>query len=132
MQLAPGATQRFGGENSSFQLPTSSFPQCPPSASPPRSARSGRSSVIHRERNSSRTSGQSGAPAETSWERVATWYDGWVGDRGSAYHRQLAIPATLDLLQPQPGEEVLDVGGGQGVATVLERPADADSTVGGK
>jgi ubiquinone/menaquinone biosynthesis C-methylase UbiE len=57
----------------------------------------------------------SGAPAETSWERVATWYDGWVGDRGSAYHRELVIPAVLDLLQPQPGEAVLDVGGGQGV-----------------
>lgn len=52
---------------------------------------------------------------DTSWERVATWYDGWVGDRGSAYHRELAIPAVLDLLQPQPGEEILDVGGGQGV-----------------
>jgi ubiquinone/menaquinone biosynthesis C-methylase UbiE len=52
---------------------------------------------------------------ETSWERVATWYDGWVGDRGSAYHQQLAIPALLDLLDPRAGEEILDVGGGQGV-----------------
>jgi len=58
---------------------------------------------------------RSAAPRETSWERVATWYDGWVGDRGSAYHRELAIPAVLDLLRPQPGEEILDVGGGQGV-----------------
>jgi SAM-dependent methyltransferase len=55
------------------------------------------------------------ASRETSWERVATWYDGWVGDRGSTYHRELAIPAVLDLLLPQPGEEILDVGGGQGV-----------------
>lgn len=54
-------------------------------------------------------------PAETSWERVATWYDGWVGDRGSSYHQQLAIPAVLALLRPQPGERILDVGGGQGV-----------------
>ena len=46
---------------------------------------------------------------------MATWYDGWVGDRGSAYHRELAIPAVLDLLQPSPGESILDVGGGQGV-----------------
>jgi SAM-dependent methyltransferase len=56
-----------------------------------------------------------GAARETSWDRVATWYDGWVGDHGSAYHRQLAIPAVLDLLQPQPDEAILDVGGGQGV-----------------
>ncbi len=54
-------------------------------------------------------------PAETSWERVATWYDGWVGDHGSTYHQQLAIPAVLDLLQAQRGETILDVGGGQGV-----------------
>jgi ubiquinone/menaquinone biosynthesis C-methylase UbiE len=53
--------------------------------------------------------------AETSWERVATWYDGWVGDRGSTYHQQIAIPAVLELLDPQPGDEILDVGGGQGV-----------------
>lgn len=55
------------------------------------------------------------SPEETSWDRVATWYDGWVGDRGSAYHRQLAIPATLELLRPARGESILDVGGGQGV-----------------
>lgn len=52
---------------------------------------------------------------DTSWEPVASWYDGWVGDRGSDYHRALAIPAVLELLEPQAGEEILDVGGGQGV-----------------
>lgn len=68
-------------------------------------------------------------PAETSWERVATWYDGWVGDQGSAYHRQLAIPATLDLLQPQPGERILDVGGGQGVLAPYLVEAGSHPTV---
>jgi SAM-dependent methyltransferase len=68
-------------------------------------------------------------PTETSWERVATWYDGWVGDRGSAYHRQLAIPATLDLLNPQPGEEILDIGGGQGVLAPYLVEAGASITV---
>ena len=66
---------------------------------------------------------------ETSWERVATWYDGWVGDRGSAYHRELAIPAVLDLLQPQPGEAILDVGGGQGVLAPYLVEAGASVTV---
>jgi ubiquinone/menaquinone biosynthesis C-methylase UbiE len=69
------------------------------------------------------------APRETSWERVATWYDGWVGDRGSAYHRELAIPAVLDLLQPQPGETILDVGGGQGVMAESIVEAHASITV---
>ncbi len=55
------------------------------------------------------------AAASTSWDRVATWYDGWVGDKGSAYHRGRAIPAVLDLLHPTAGEEILDIGAGQGV-----------------
>jgi ubiquinone/menaquinone biosynthesis C-methylase UbiE len=66
---------------------------------------------------------------ETSWERVATWYDGWVGDRGSQYHQQLAIPAVLDLLEPQRGEEILDVGGGQGVLAPYLVEAGARVTV---
>ena len=70
-----------------------------------------------------------GGPAETSWERVATWYDGWVGDRGSAYHRQLAIPAVLELLAARPGERVLDVGGGQGVLAPALVEAGAEVTV---
>jgi ubiquinone/menaquinone biosynthesis C-methylase UbiE len=69
------------------------------------------------------------ATGETSWERVATWYDGWVGDRGSAYHRELAIPALLDLLDPQEGERILDVGGGQGVLAPALVEAGASVTV---
>jgi ubiquinone/menaquinone biosynthesis C-methylase UbiE len=68
-------------------------------------------------------------PSEPSWARVATWYDGWVGDRGSAYHRQLAIPAVMDLLQPHPGEDVLDIGGGQGVLAPYLVDAGASVTV---
>lgn len=75
----------------------------------------------------SRTS--SGAPRETSWDQVATWYDGWVGDRGSEYHRELAIPATMDLLRPQRGEAILDLGGGQGVLAPHLADAGAKVTV---
>ncbi len=66
---------------------------------------------------------------ETSWEHVATWYDGWVGDHGSIYHRELAIPAVLDLLRPVQGESVLDVGGGQGVLAPYLVEAGARVTV---
>jgi SAM-dependent methyltransferase len=52
---------------------------------------------------------------DTSWDRVAGWYDGWVGSRGSRYHRALAIPAILQLLDPRPNESILDIGAGQGV-----------------
>jgi SAM-dependent methyltransferase len=54
-------------------------------------------------------------PAGTSWDPLATWYDGWVGDTGSDYHRALVIPAVMRLLAPGPDEAILDVGAGQGV-----------------
>lgn len=53
--------------------------------------------------------------ARTSWDPVATWYDGWVGKDGSKHHQKLAVPAVLRLLDLQPGEAVLDIGAGQGV-----------------
>lgn len=51
----------------------------------------------------------------SGWDKLATWYDGWMGLDGSNHHRRLAIPAVLDLLQLQQGEQVLDLGAGQGV-----------------
>lgn len=56
---------------------------------------------------------QSRSPS--GWEPVADWYDGWVGADGSHHHRKLAIPAVLQLLELQRGEQILDVGCGQGV-----------------
>lgn len=51
----------------------------------------------------------------SSWDPVASWYIGWVGKKGSKHHRRLAIPTVMDLLQPEAGEQVLDVGCGPGV-----------------
>ncbi|HZD11188.1 MAG TPA: class I SAM-dependent methyltransferase [Candidatus Binatia bacterium] len=53
--------------------------------------------------------------ATTGWDPLAKWYDGWVGAGGSIYHRQLAIPAMLELLELTRQERVLDIGCGQGV-----------------
>lgn len=53
--------------------------------------------------------------AATSWDALAQWYDGWVGEGGSQHHRRVAVPETLKLLDLQRGESVLDVGAGQGV-----------------
>jgi len=46
---------------------------------------------------------------------VAAWYDKLVGESGSDYHQNVILPATLRILDPQPGESVIDVCCGQGV-----------------
>ncbi|MCU0496183.1 MAG: class I SAM-dependent methyltransferase [Anaerolineae bacterium] len=58
---------------------------------------------------------RSSRPTRRGWDAVASWYDGWVGKSGSEHHRKLAIPAILQLLHPQRGEQILDIGAGQGV-----------------
>lgn len=55
----------------------------------------------------------------TSWDPVAEWYTGWVGESGSKHHQLLALPAALDLLVPVSGERVLDIGAGSGVLAPL-------------
>lgn len=59
--------------------------------------------------------GKSKRSVRTSWEPVADWYTGWVGEDGGRHHRYVSIPAVLDLLEPRAGEEILDIGAGPGV-----------------
>lgn len=51
----------------------------------------------------------------TSWSPVAKWYTGIVGDSGHYFHQNVILPGVKKLLDPKPGESVLDVGCGQGV-----------------
>lgn len=62
------------------------------------------------------------------WDPVANWYDSWVGESGSKHHRKLAIPAVLELLNLQSGEQVLDIGAGQGVLAPFIVEAQAKYT----
>lgn len=64
----------------------------------------------------------------TSWDAVATWYDGWMGERGGEHHRRFAIPAALELLKLRPGESLLDIGAGQGVLAPHASAAGATYT----
>jgi ubiquinone/menaquinone biosynthesis C-methylase UbiE len=66
--------------------------------------------------------------APTSWDPLAHWYDGWVGSAGSEHHREVAIPALIELLDPQSGEKILDVGAGQGVLAPYLAQAGAQYT----
>lgn len=51
----------------------------------------------------------------TSWSPVAKWYSGIVGEGGHYFHEHVILPNLKNLLNPQGGESVLDVGCGQGV-----------------
>lgn len=50
-----------------------------------------------------------------SWEKVADWYDGMVGEEGSKFHRHQIIPTVMKLLSLKPGQKVIEFGCGQGV-----------------
>jgi ubiquinone/menaquinone biosynthesis C-methylase UbiE len=64
----------------------------------------------------------------TDWSGVAEWYDRLVGDEGSEYHQKVVLPGVLRLLNPQPGQAVVDVACGQGVLCRLLRDRGASVT----
>jgi ubiquinone/menaquinone biosynthesis C-methylase UbiE len=66
--------------------------------------------------------------ARTGWDAVASWYDGWVGKDGSKHHQQLAIPATMELLELKEDEKLLDIGAGQGVLATYVTQVGAEYT----
>ncbi|MBC7834611.1 MAG: methyltransferase domain-containing protein [Phycisphaerales bacterium] len=73
-----------------------------------------------------------GAPAETSWDEVASWYDELVEGadgqnksvpsqaapkRGNDHYEHVIVPGALRLLGPRTGMGVLDVACGQGIVS---------------
>ncbi len=52
---------------------------------------------------------------ETSWENSSSWYDKTVGEKGHYYHQTVIIPKTLELLNLQKGDKLIDLACGQGV-----------------
>jgi SAM-dependent methyltransferase len=68
------------------------------------------------------------SPPRTSWDPVADWYSGWVGKDGSKHHRKLVIPVVLELLDPQPGTRILELGAGHGVLVPYIAKAGAKYT----
>lgn len=53
----------------------------------------------------------------TSWGKVAGWYNRLLEEGNDTYQETLIKPNLLRILSPKPGEEILDVGCGQGFFT---------------
>jgi len=49
------------------------------------------------------------------WEALADDWDQRMGEDGNRFHRELIRPAALRLLDPQPGERILDAACGNGI-----------------
>jgi len=49
------------------------------------------------------------------WEALADDFDARMGDDGNRFHCALVRPATLRLLDPRPGERILDAACGNGL-----------------
>ena len=80
-----------------------------------------------RPRNPSRNQPGGGNPT-TDWNNVADWYDQLVGEAGSEYHREVVLPGVLRLLNPAPGQRVVDIACGQGVLCRLLHERGVDVT----
>lgn len=61
----------------------------------------------------------------TSWGKVASWYDKIVGSTGHYYHEHVIFPQLKKILIPKSGDKILDIGCGQGVYAKLLSPSVA-------
>ena len=51
---------------------------------------------------------------ETSWGKIADWYDEMLEKKDSTYQKEVILPNLLRVLEPKPGETILDIACGQG------------------
>ncbi|KKU68520.1 MAG: hypothetical protein UX89_C0003G0022 [Parcubacteria group bacterium GW2011_GWA2_47_16] len=62
-----------------------------------------------------KSSPPAGKPKDTSWDKVATWYDDLLESGEGTYQHDLILPNVARLLELKKGEKVLDLACGQGL-----------------
>lgn len=60
---------------------------------------------------------------DTSWQKVASWYNDLVGVKGQYFHKKIIIPNITRILDLSKSDKLLDLGCGQGI---LERNIAVD------
>lgn len=68
------------------------------------------------------------AEPNTSWGKVATWYDKHLEGNDDTYHAKVIFPNVLRLLGDVTGKKILDLGCGQGMFAELLRDNGAHVT----
>ncbi len=74
--------------------------------------------------NKTRKYRQESSRQDTSWQKVSTWYNDLVGNKGQYFHERIIIPKILRMLSLQKEDSLLDLGCGQGI---LERYIPRDT-----
>ena len=102
----------------SFAHPTSGQAIRLDSPAPPRMWKLvGREAPPAPEQSIPATAKRPAAASKTAWDEVAGWYDDLVEERRNDLHHDVVLPGALRLLEPSPGQRVLDLACGQGVLT---------------
>lgn len=52
---------------------------------------------------------------DTSWQKVSRWYNESLGQTGDYFHRKIVVPKVILMMNLKPGDNVLDLGCGQGI-----------------
>lgn len=66
-------------------------------------------------------------PKDTSWGKVANWYDDYLENNSDTYQEQVIAPNLLRIVSPKKGDHLLDIACGQGFFTRKFADAGAEA-----
>ena len=79
------------------------------------------------QRKKPNNNGPKSDPLPTSWGKVASWYDEYLGSEDS-YQKQVILPNLMRIVAPKKGMKILDLACGQGFFSEFFSAEEADVT----